>query len=168
MSSSSSEKKKALLFCALLTTTTTTQLVEQQHLPRKSLLTRKSETSYNNSATTMTKTAPPRPGMMQTTTTIEEKELRDPGTLSPSSRCSDHGTFKFNCSKPSKEDPEQPCGKGCCTHRNPNNNSVFMKRRACKECKKLGEGGDDLCDLHFVDKRSCKKCATEGAKNTGK
>ena len=78
---------------------------------------------------------------------------------SPSSRCSDHGTFKFNCSKPSKEDPEQPCGKGCCTHRNPNNNSVFMKRRACKECKKLGEGGYDLCDLHFVDKRSCKKCA---------
>jgi len=78
---------------------------------------------------------------------------------SPSSRCSDHGTFKFNCSKPSKEDPEQPCGKGCCTHRNPNNNSVFMKRRACKECKKLGEGGYDLCDLHFVDKRTCKKCA---------
>ena len=34
-----------------------------------------------------------------------------------------------------------------------------MKRRACKECKKLGEGGYDLCDLHFVDKRSCKKCA---------
>ena len=34
-----------------------------------------------------------------------------------------------------------------------------MKRRACKECKKLGEGGYDLCDLHFVDKRTCKKCA---------
>jgi len=106
----------------------------------------------------MTKTAPTRPGMMPTTT-IGGKGIKGSKMPSPSSRCSDHGTFKFNCSKPSKEDPEQPCGKGCCTHRNPNNNSVFMKRRACKECKKLGEGGYDLCDLHFVDKRSCKKCA---------
>ncbi|CAL6288664.1 unnamed protein product [Bathycoccus prasinos] len=105
----------------------------------------------------MTKTAPPQPAMMRTTT-IGGKGMKGK-TPSPSSRCSDHGTFKFNCSKPSKEDPEQPCGKGCCTHRNPNNNSVFMKRRACKECKKLGEGGYDLCDLHFVDKRTCKKCA---------
>ncbi|CAL6304381.1 unnamed protein product [Bathycoccus prasinos] len=105
----------------------------------------------------MTKTVPPQPAMMRTTT-IGGKGMK--GKMpSPSSRCSDHGTFKFNCSKPSKEDPEQPCGKGCCTHRNPNNNSVFMKRRACKECKKLGEGGYDLCDLHFVDKRTCKKCA---------
>ena len=105
----------------------------------------------------MTKTAPPQPAMMRTTT-IGGKGMKRK-MPSPSSRCSDHGTFKFNCSKPSKEDPEQPCGKGCCTHRNPNNNSVFMKRRACKECKKLGEGGYDLCDLHFVDKRTCKKCA---------
>ena len=105
----------------------------------------------------MTKTAPPQPAMMRTTT-IGGKGMKRK-MPSPSSRCSDHGTFKFNCSKPSKEDPEQPCGKGCCTHRNPNNNSVFMKRRACKECKKLGEGGFDLCDLHFVDKRTCKKCA---------
>ncbi|CAL6292409.1 unnamed protein product [Bathycoccus prasinos] len=105
----------------------------------------------------MTKTAPPQPAMMRTTT-IGGKGIKGK-TPSPSSRCSDHGTFKFDCSKPSKEDPEQPCGKGCCTHRNPNNNSVFMKRRACKECKKLGEGGYDLCDLHFVDKRTCKKCA---------
>ena len=105
----------------------------------------------------MTKTAPPQPAMMRTTT-IGGKGMKGKRP-SPSSRCSDHGTFKFNCSKPSVEDPEQPCGKGCCTHRNPNNNSVFMKRRACKECKKLGEGGYDLCDLHFVDKRSCKKCA---------
>ena len=105
----------------------------------------------------MTKTAPPQPAMMRTTT-IGGKGMKGKRP-SPSSRCSDHGTFKFNCSKPSKEDPEQPCGKGCCTHRNPNNNSVFMKRRACKECKKLGEGGYDLCDLHFVDKRTCKKCA---------
>ena len=105
----------------------------------------------------MTKTAPPQPAMMRTTT-IGGKGMKRK-MPSPSSRCSDHGTFKFNCSKPSKEDPEQPCGKGCCRHRNPNNNSVFMKRRACKECKKLGEGGYDLCDLHFVDKRTCKKCA---------
>lgn len=106
----------------------------------------------------MTKTAPPQPGTMPTTT-IGGKGMNGSKMPSPSSRCSDHGTFKFNCSKPSKEDPEQPCGKGCCTHRNPNNNQVFMKRRACKECKKLGEGGYDLCDLHFVDKRSCKNCA---------
>jgi len=106
----------------------------------------------------MTKTAPPPPPAMRTTT-IGGKGIKGKITPSPSSRCSDHGTFKFNCSKPSKEDPEMPCGKGCCTHRNPNNNSVFMKRRACKECKKLGEGGYDLCDLHFVDKRTCKKCA---------
>jgi len=75
------------------------------------------------------------------------------------SRCTDHDTFKFNCSEPSKENPNRPCGKGCCHHRNPNNRKKFMKRRSCKECKKNGEGGQDLCDLHYVDKRSCKICA---------
>ena len=75
------------------------------------------------------------------------------------SRCIDHDTFKFNCSEPSKEDPNRPCGKGCCHHRNPNNRKKFMKRRSCKECKKNGEGGQDLCDSHYVDKRSCKICA---------
>ena len=75
------------------------------------------------------------------------------------SRCRDHDTFKFNCSEPSEDDPNRPCGKGCCLHRNPNNDKKFMKRRSCKECKKNGEGGQDLCDLHCVDKRSCKICA---------
>ena len=42
---------------------------------------------------------------------------------------------------------------GCVHHK--------LKNR-CRECKKLGVGGNYLCDLHYHRKDTCKKCKELG------
>ena len=81
------------------------------------------------------------------------------------SRCMTTTRLKFNCSEPSKKNPNRPCGKGCCNHRNPNNRKKFMKRRSCKSVKRMGKA-DKTCAICTMWINGRARFARRDARNT--